>query len=394
MKFAHMADVHIGGWSDPKMKALGLEAFRCAMGICIEKKVDFILISGDLFNTALPQIDLMMEVAGILKNCNDNNVPVYIVAGSHDFSPSGKTMLGVFEKAGLMTNVVRFDNEGNLLFTETKDGVKITGLLGKRGGLEKNDYETLNKKQLEDEQGFKIFMFHTTIDEFKPAGMEDVCGQPVASLPEKFNYYAGGHVHYIFQKKHGNGLLTFPGALFPNNFKELEEFKLGGFYLVDEASNAEYVPVKIKDVLTFAFNADGKTPEALHSEIIDEVASKNIEDKIVLMRIVGMLASGKPSDVKFNEIFRRLSSAYYVEKNIAGLDSKEFEEMQIKGGSVEDVEQEVIREHVAQLGVPELDSKELTDDLMSVLDKEKAEGEKSADFEKRIISEASKVLKL
>ncbi|MFH0798012.1 MAG: DNA repair exonuclease [Candidatus Woesearchaeota archaeon] len=394
MKFAHMADVHIGGWQDPKMKALGLEAFRRAMSICVESKVDFILISGDLFNTALPQIDLMMEVAGILKNVNDSKVPVYIVAGSHDFSPSGKTMLGVFEKAGLMTNVVNFDNEGNLLFTETKDGVKITGLLGKRGGLEKNDYEALNRKRLEEEEGFKIFMFHTTINEFKPAGLEDVDGQSVASLPEKFNYYAGGHVHYIFRKEHGNGLLAYPGALFPNNFKELEEFKLGGFYLVDEASNAEYVPVKVKDVLTFNFNAEGKTPEALHSEILDEVSSENIDDKIVLMRVAGTLASGKPSDVKFNEIFKQLSSAYYVEKNIAALNSKEFEEVQVKGGSVEDVEQEVITEHIAQLDLPDFDSRDLAEYLMSVLDKEKADGEKSADFEKRIISEASKVLKL
>jgi len=342
----------------------------------------------------VPQIDLMMEVAGILKNSNDNGVPIYIVAGSHDFSPSGKTMLGVFEKAGLMTDVVKFDGDGNLMFTETKEGVKITGLLGKRGGLEKNDYEALDRKKLEDETGFKIFMFHTTIDEFKPAGMEDVDGQSAASLPGNFNYYAGGHVHYIFQKHHGNGLLTYPGALFPNNFKELEEFKLGGFYIVDENSNAEYVPVKTKDVLTFTFNAEGKTPEALHSEILDGVASKNIEDKIVLVRVAGTLASGKPSDVKFNEIFKRLDSAYYAEKNIAALNSKEFEEVEVKGGSVEDVEQEVIKEHVAQLDVPEFDSKVLAEVLMDVLDKEKAEGEKTADFEKRIISEASKVLKL
>ncbi len=394
MRFAHMADVHIGGWQDPKMKALGLEAFRLTIDKCIGEKVDFVLISGDLFNTALPQIDLIREVAGILKHLNNNKIHAYVIAGSHDFSPSGKTMLDVLEKAGLITNVVKFDENNNLLFTKINENVKITGLLGKRGGLEKNDYEALNRKQLEDEDGFKIFMFHTTIDEFKPAGMEDVDGQSVASLPGKFNYYAGGHVHYIFRKEHGNGLLTYPGALFPNNFKELEEFKYGGFYIVDDKPNAEYVPVKTKDVLTFSFNADGKTPESLHSEILGTIIPTKIDDKIVLIRAAGTLASGKPSDVKFNDIMKQLSSAYYAEKNIAALSSKAFEEIKVKGGTVEEVEQEVIKEHALQLILPELDSEHLVQQLISVLDKEKAEGEKVADFEKRILSEASKVLKL
>ena len=42
MKFAHMADVHIGSWKDPKLKDMSTEAFIKAIGICVEKKVDFI----------------------------------------------------------------------------------------------------------------------------------------------------------------------------------------------------------------------------------------------------------------------------------------------------------------------------------------------------------------
>jgi len=125
MRFAHMADCHIGGWSDPKMKQLSLEAFERAMYLCMEKKVDFVLISGDLFNTALPQIDLIKETVRIMKEVKDKGIGIFVIAGSHDFSPSGKTMLDVFEKAGLCENVVKLD-DNRLKFTE-KDGAKIAG---------------------------------------------------------------------------------------------------------------------------------------------------------------------------------------------------------------------------------------------------------------------------
>ena len=130
---------------------------------------------------------------------------------------------------------------------------------GKKGGLEKTDYKTLNKEELEREEGYKIFMFHTAINEFKPRGLENMEGESVASLPNNFNYYAGGHVHYIFKREYGKGYLTFPGALFPNNFKELEEWKCGGLYLIED-NNLEYIPIKgeirlLKNVV-FTFNPE------------------------------------------------------------------------------------------------------------------------------------------
>ena len=67
MKFAHMADVHVGSWRDPKLKELSLDAFLEAIDESIHSKVDFILISGDLFNTALPSIDHVRLVVRKLK---------------------------------------------------------------------------------------------------------------------------------------------------------------------------------------------------------------------------------------------------------------------------------------------------------------------------------------
>ncbi|MFH1636981.1 MAG: DNA repair exonuclease [Candidatus Woesearchaeota archaeon] len=384
MRFAHIADCHIGGWNEPKMKELGIEAFSKAVSICIEQKLDFVLIAGDLFNTALPQIELIKEATAELKKLKDNNIPVYIVAGSHDFSPSGKTMLDVLEKAGLLINVSKLENN-RLEFTTDKTGAKITGMPGKKGGLEKADYENLDKANLEKETGFKIFMFHTAIEEFKPAEMKEMNAQPSSSLPKNFSYYAGGHVHYIFRTKYNGGLLTFPGALYPNNFKEMEQYRHGGFYIVDEKLDCTYVPVIVKEVAALAIDVSKKSPEEAYAIIKEKVQAEQTEDKIILLRVTGTLASGKASDIDFKSIFSTLDSSYFIMKNTSALSSPEAKEFEVKSGTIEEIESELMTEFS--------DKTELAKALMSVLEREKAEGEKASDYEKRILSEAMKLLK-
>jgi DNA repair protein SbcD/Mre11 len=395
MKYAHFADCHIGGWKEEKLRDLNLESFRNAISICIGKNVDFVLISGDLFNTALPQIDFIKEATKELRRLRDKQIPVYMVPGSHDYSPSGKTMLKVLEKAKLIINVVNF-NEGKLSFVvDPKTNAKITGLWGKKGGLEKSDYEELNKEELEREEGYKIFMFHTAIDEFKPPGLEEMPGESVASLPNNFNYYAGGHVHYIFKKEYGNGYLTFPGALFPNNFKELEEWKCGGLYLVED-NNLEYIPIQLKDVVSLVFDVNDKSPEEAKQFIINELRNKDVKDKIVTLRVRGDL-NGRVSELKFKDILEYLGEAFHVLKNTAKLKSKTRVKSSLKDGSVEEIEKELVKEVECEVKIKDFskdDEIKFTEDLMLILDKEREEGEKVGDFEKRVVSEVEKVMDL
>ncbi|MFH1331713.1 MAG: metallophosphoesterase [archaeon] len=394
MKFAHMADCHIGGWREPQMKDLGIKAFDFAIDKCIKDHVAFILICGDLFNTALPSIDLIRDAASILKKARDHDISVYIIAGSHDFSPSGKTMLDVLEKAGLVENVFRFEDD-KLVFVEDKTGIKIAGMLGKKGGLEKSYYETADMSHLESEPGFKIFMFHTALTEFKPSDMGKMESQSVAVLPRKFNYYAGGHVHYIFNKKHDEGLLTFPGPLFPNNFKELEELHNGGFYIVDHNLDFEYVPIKLKEVKTIFVDAEGKTPEQVRSEVLKH--AKDIDGKVVTLRIEGVLSSGKPSDIDFKGLLDGFSSAYFVLRNTTKLTSKEFEEIKVDTADVQDVELKLISQYIGQfplLNMPKEEEEKLVVSLVHALSKEKEEGEKNFDFESRIVKDVMKVFNL
>jgi DNA repair exonuclease SbcCD nuclease subunit len=389
MKFAHLADIHIGGWREEKLKDLTIQAFNKAMDYCIDKNVGFILICGDLFNTSLPAIELLKDTAEILQKVRNNDISIYIVPGSHDFSPSGKTMLDVLEKAGLVENVFKVKNN-NLVFTIDKTNTKITGILGRKGALEKYDYLNLNFNNLEKESGFKIFMLHTAIEEFKPQELEKVEALNLNNLPKNFNYYAGGHVHYIFNKKQDNSLIAYPGALFPNNFQELEKFKHGGFYIVDDKLNLEYINIKLKDVVSYSIDANDKTPQEIEKELL---GINNFEDKIITIRIEGVLKEGKVSDINFNKIIEHFENAYFVLKNTNKLNSKEFEELNIESGNIEDIEDKIIQEYLEKNKT--FDNEEnMIFDMINILNKEKEEGEKNIDFENRIIKDFRKIVEI
>src|SRR3989338_4360210 len=257
MKFAHLADCHIGGWKDIQLKELSIIAFENAVDTCIKENVAFVLIAGDLFNTSLPNIELIKRTAEILSRLKENEIEAYIIPGSHDFSPSGKTMIDVLEHAGLMINVMKI-KDNKLTFTYDKTGVKIAGLVGLRNSLDKHYYESLDFSNLENEEGFKIFMLHNTINEIKPKNMEKVEGMNLSLLPGNFDYYAAGHVHFVREIEHGSGKLVYPGPLFPNNFKEMEELGKGGFYIYNNG-NLKFVEVKLKEVLSVHVNAEGKS---------------------------------------------------------------------------------------------------------------------------------------
>jgi DNA repair exonuclease SbcCD nuclease subunit len=391
MIFAHIADCHIGSWREPKLSGLSTEAFLTAVHESIKSDVDLILISGDLFNTSVPGIDKLKAVVAKLKELKDRNIPVYIIAGSHDFSATGKTMLDVLESAGLLVNVVKgkaVDGKLKLEFTEdARTGVKITGMIGKKGTLERTFYEDLDRDALYAEPGEKIFMLHSAITELKSKELAEMDSAPVSFLPKGFDYYAAGHVHEVIEKNMpGYGTIVYPGPLFPNNFKELEKLKHGGFYIVEDWK-PRFVPIQLHEVKSINLDCTGMTPEMIEQKL-REVAQADFTDCIITLRLHGIIKSGRLSDIKLSEVMKKfyVNGAFFVMKNTVKLKTEEYEEIMVKQESVEETEEALIREHAGQVKVEGLkDEKNLTKDLMTTLSEEKKEGETKTTFEARII---------
>ncbi|MBN2052110.1 DNA repair exonuclease [Candidatus Woesearchaeota archaeon] len=405
MRFAHLADVHIGAWRDPALKNMNLEAFRRAIHMILEKNVDFVLIAGDLFNTPMPSLEHLKQTVGLLKRLRKQNIPVYVVPGSHDYSPGGRTIIDVLEEAELLVNVMQGEVIGNklrLMFTvDKKTGAKITGVRGKRGSLEKKDFELLDVKPLEEEQGFKIFMFHTSLDELKPEEMEKMESMPASEMPRGFDYYAGGHVHIVEHKDiEDYHNLVYPGPVFPANFAELWKLGRGGFYVYDDTNQTgknklEFIPLNIKNTYKIEVSADNKTPEVINHELEAKIQQKEFNHTIVLLKVGGKLKSGKPSDIDFKNFFRELynKSTYFVMRNTSQLSSKEMEEVNVSSGSAEQLEEELIKKHLGRAPVFLSEKEECTiKKLIQLMSEEQKEGEKKYEYEARMKKEADEAL--
>ncbi len=405
MKYAHLADLHLGSWRDEKMRDLSTQAFLKAIAQCLAQQVDFILFSGDLFNTSLPSLDTLKIVTKTLKEVQEKNIPLYAIAGSHDFSPSGKTMLDVLENAGLLINVCKGyvnpeTQQLHLKFTQDKKtGAKLTGMLGKKGLLDKVYYQNLHLEDLEQEDGYKIFLFHTTLSELKPKHLEKLESQPLSFLPKNFNYYAGGHIHHpTLVEQEGYGTLTYPGALFPNNFSELEQYGKGGYYLITVDAGEQKVDWVQLDMIKhhkLILNCAHKTPDTVTTAVIEHFYNLDLTDTLITIRLNGALESGRTADIDFKRIFEQLYSqrAYFVMKNTSGLEAEEFEEIKISSADSEQVEEQLIREHLGQVKLFEVETEfNLTKALLSVLNTTKLEGETVADFQKRVGEEVGRVL--
>jgi uncharacterized protein YpuA (DUF1002 family) len=66
------------------------------------------------------------------------------------------------------------------------------------------------------------------------------------------------------------------------------------------------------------------------------------------------------------------------------LTSKEFLNLEVKDIEIEDVEKEIVKEFDIEY------SEEFVNNLMVLLDKEKDEGEKNIDFERRLLKDLEK----
>lgn len=393
VRFAHLADLHLGGWRDEKLKALGLEAFTIAIEKILSERPDFVLIAGDLFNTALPSIDAVKHASIELSKLRTAGIPMYFIAGSHDFSSSGKSMLDVLEGAGLGVNVQKatYTSEGHIKLEYTVDertGVKLAGLPGKKGALESQYYDILDREAAANEPGTKIFLFHMLLAEFRRAKDDKVPATPTSALPKGFAYYAGGHPHLVDHKSFDSGIIAYPGPLFPNNFEELEELGSGGFYFVDlETRSVEWNRVLTRPVVRFDISFDG-APKDLEVELVDTIKRKECAGSIALLRVSGEL-SGPVSEIDWARVQKTAfdRGAYAFAKNTYKLDAKSYDRVEVASASRSEIESEMMAEFTEKAPSPL--GERAYERLFATLHTSKHEGETNADFERRVLSEFS-----
>ena len=400
MKFAHLSDIHLGFQKHEALQEIEQNIFEKTLDECISRKVDFILIPGDMFHVNIPEMRVQKYAFAKFKQVHDAGIPVYVVYGSHDFSPVANSVIDLLAETGYITKVTKVKESTEEKITldflqDEKTQTKIVGLPGLKQSKDREYYEKLDRTSLESESDFKIFVFHGGISEMKSGVDPGDDYIPLSLLPKNFDYYAGGHVHIVKDISLENYKnIVYPGPLFPNNFAELEKLERGGFYIYDNGQ-LRYEPITIKNHEHIELDCNHLTPEQVKVELLGKVKDKEFINTIVSLRLKGTLESGKVSDIDFKEIYRIIygKGAYFLMKNTNALKTKEFEEIKIDTKNIDELEDSIIKEHLGQVSFLEREKEiTLTKELITHLNTERKEGERVTDFEKRLLTEVDEML--
>jgi len=420
-KFAHITDCHLGAWRNPNLKEINLKAFQKAITICNEEKVDFIAITGDFFDVNVPELDHVKRAVDIMRQARRHGIEIYMIYGSHDFTASTVSIIDILHSAGLFIKPIEFEQLKDKIklkfIQDKKTAFKITGLSGRKTGLDSEYYYLLDMGALEYEEGLKIFLFHAPISELTPADLAHGESIPLSLLPKGFMYYGGGHLHRRIEHKHDDGksMIVYPGPLFGSTFTDLEDTAEGerrGFYIISydndiETIRADFIEIKIADIIFKTINVNQNTVKQIEDKISSMVEQmEDLTDKIVLIKVKGTLLSGKRSDINFSRFEEKLSTkcalVSFINRN--NLVSPETTPVKVIGTSIEDIEKNVIKERIASFKIDPAMTDEkvknfikskLTSEhgeftankLLLALKKEKIENETVNDFERRLMND-------
>ena len=417
-KFAHITDCHLGSWRNPKLRDLNLQAFERSILISIKEQVDFILITGDFFDVNIPQLAPVKKAVEILKRARDSGIPIYMIYGSHDFNTANISMIDILHSAELFIKPTEFQfNSDSVVlkfFVDKKTGAKITGISGRKVGLDKEIYEKLDKKKLESEDGFKIFLLHRGIQEILPLNMQFRDTLPISLVPKGFDYYGGGHIHKRVEKKIDNSVIIYPGPLFGSTFQDLEETAKGekrGFYIISfdkQIFECKFIEIKVAEILYKEIFSLKWSSEKLKDEITKNISELEVKNKIVLIKVKGKLI-GRRSNIDFGkfglDISKRGAILSFI--NINNLSTDETSSIVVQSNNKFDIEREIFHESLKNFQTEstlsikvknQINSKltgkpgeDISISLLDTLRNEKLENENTSTYDDRIISCAKSV---
>jgi DNA repair exonuclease SbcCD nuclease subunit len=309
LRFAHMADTHLGAFRDPVLRGLNLDAFLRALDIVREEGCEFLVIAGDMFDTSLPDMEVADRAAEGLRHLTEAGVRTYVLYGSHDRSLTEKGIVDVLESAGLFTNVgvLDLDDEGSSppLTVDGPTGAVLAAVGGRQLTLERTLFEAADWDPLSravEDAPLAIFGYHGPVEGMMPEELEKLETLDRGRLPPGFHYYALGHVHHhTVEVVHEGGVAVYPSPTFGASFTDLADGRVKGLVIVDVddegACTPRHVPISMASTQVLDLDVAGLSGEEAAGKLeamVDEVEPR---EALVLLRVHGTLKYGKPSDI-------------------------------------------------------------------------------------------------
>ena len=201
--FLHIADIHLGrqfsGLSkysnDEKVKSLykkGVEqAFNNFINFAIDKRVNFVLIAGDTFDSSEQDLESKLILKSGLMKLQNVGVKVFLICGNHDpLSSYNKNTFNFDENS--IVKIVGLNSDVQVSF-QVEDYAKIHAISFENVEFRQNPAELLPQLNVEDKKLFNIGLIHCDLNADKNSVYAPCSVSDLKAL--NYNYWALGHIH-------------------------------------------------------------------------------------------------------------------------------------------------------------------------------------------------------
>ena len=240
MKFAHIADLHIGKRvHDFSMLEDQRYILDQMLGIFEEQRVDGILIAGDVYDKVVPSAEAVQLFDEFITRLAKLKIPVYMISGNHDSAERLSFGAKLFESNDIYISQV-YDGKVKKVGLEDEYGLVNVYLLPflkpvtVRHALQRDDIESyedgvmaaLQECEVDASQR-NVLVAHQFVtgadrcdsEEASVGGLDNVS----AEVFEEFDYVALGHIHR--PQKMGRETLRYSGTPLKYSFSEVEHKK-------------------------------------------------------------------------------------------------------------------------------------------------------------------------
>lgn len=324
LKIAILSDFHLGAKERSPREQDSLIQAKESFEKAIQLDADLILISGDIFDQRTPSQELWAKVMRILslpparsggqiellKTLGRDEeeisplalrgIPVIAIHGNHERRGAGLVdPVEALEAAGLLVKL----NQNAILLKTPGGDIAVHGMGFVPEEEARNVMELWNPKPIAN--AYNVLMIHQSLGQYTYSEDEKPVLVP-SDLPEGFDLYISGHVHYQADTKiHGKPLL-FPGSAFRTQLLPVESEVPKGFFMIDTSEEPIFKFIELDSVRDFFYEEkkfDGATISQIENWIIrkmKEVLEKprKNEDRrpLVRFRLMGRLAKGNTID--------------------------------------------------------------------------------------------------
>jgi len=275
VRFLHCADFHLGS---PLKTAAAMsrdlrQTLRDASLKAVEKlvdstlrfQVDFVLISGDLYDREVRSVRANEFLASQMERLNEKNIPVFIIFGNHD--PLGEAQ----DLYKMPSNVKVFPHRQAEVHTVyDSDQIPLARIYGQSYRNPSDTRKMYAGYLPPDGDILNIGMLHTSLT---PSGNYVPCSLKNLRQVPNIHYWALGHIHHPCLCSTETPVVAFPGI--PQG-RDPGEQGLGGCLLVEAGSKltltVRFLPLSKVVWLKIEIPINENSPKDLHSleEIILE----------------------------------------------------------------------------------------------------------------------------